>query len=387
MLDEQEKTGLIGDSRGMASILITMVTMIVVTLIVLGFATISRREQGNTLDKQLSTQAFYAAESAVNDARKVIDAAVAASQPIPGKTSCNTNSDGAGYTPNFPIPAPGTSGVVLDSTNNVSYTCLLVDPTPSALTQDGVGDNAWVVPVNSTSPFDTIKIQWAPSPAVTSGNPVSDCTDTLDTFDAASGSSNDYSCGYGVLRMDLVPTSGPLTGGQTGSLMTSQMTAFFQPLSVAGTGTLAYAPANIGKANVRDAVCSLGSYNICTATITGLSGTSYTLKINSLYKNSNVTVTALSGGSPIATNGQVLVDATGNANGVLRRIQVRLPTSSISGVIPRYAIQSNDSICKRFYVTPSYYANAGDVINPQSNPASKNYNAMCDNALPAVGAP
>ena len=43
--------------RGMASIIITMITMVIITLIVLGFATLSRREQRQSLDRQLSTQA------------------------------------------------------------------------------------------------------------------------------------------------------------------------------------------------------------------------------------------------------------------------------------------------------------------------------------------
>jgi hypothetical protein len=179
-----------------------------------------------------------------------------------------------------------------------------------------------------------------------------------------------------------------LTGGTAASsMLNSQLTGLFQPLSTSGSGILTYTPPNIGKANVIHAKCDIGSYNVCTAKITALSGTNWALKINSLYKHSNVTVTAFSGGTPVSTDGQVLVDATGNANGVLRRIQVRLPTNSSNGIVPRYAIQSNGSLCKRFFVTPNYYSNAGDVINSQTNPTSPDYNAMCDNGLPAGGTP
>ncbi len=383
-----QQTKVRGDNRGMASILITLVTMIVVTLIVLGFATISRREQGNTLDRQLSTQAFYAAESAVNDARKVVNAAVQNAQAIPGKTSCNSNSDGAGYSPNYPVPS-GTSGVVLDSAHNVSYTCLLVDPTPSTLEQDGVGDNSWVVPVTSSSAFDTIQIQWTPDPAAGAGSPAADCPTNLGDFNPASGGDG-WTCGYGVLRADLVPTSGALTAA---GLASNQLTGFFEPMSTSGGGSLPYDAAHRGQANIVQASCDVGSYGTCTATITGLSGTSYTLHINSLYKTSDVTVTAMSGGSPVSTNGQVMVDATGDANGVLRRIQVRLPVSDFNGQIPRFAIQSNSAICKRYLVsngTPAgtgYYSNAGDVIPPQAPSGDPNYNAMCDNSLGPSGTP
>jgi Tfp pilus assembly protein PilX len=53
---------------GMVAIMVTMILMIVISLIVVGFAQISRRNQRQALDRQLSTQAFYAAETGVNDA-------------------------------------------------------------------------------------------------------------------------------------------------------------------------------------------------------------------------------------------------------------------------------------------------------------------------------
>jgi Tfp pilus assembly protein PilX len=374
---------LLGNQEGMASILITMITMIVVTLIVLGFATISRREQGNTLNQQLSTQAFYAAESAVNDARQVINSAISNGLAVPGKTSCNTNTDGAGYTPNYPVPTGTQNGVPLDTAHSVSYTCLLVDPSPSSLVKDGVGDDSWVVPVNSTSSFDTIQIQWKPDPAVGSGKPSADCPASSGKFYPSSGG-GDWACGYGLLRVDTVPTSGALSEG---GLSGSQLTGFFEPERASGSGNLSYGGGHVGKANIVVAKCDVGFYGTCTANITGLSGKSYTLRLVSLYKTSDITITPMSGGSPVSTDSQVLVDATGNANGVLRRIQVHIPVTDYSGTIPGFAIQSNSAVCKRFFATPSYYANAGDVPNPESNKASPNYNPMCDNSYPTSGSP
>lgn len=383
---KQRDFGLASDSRGMASILITLVTMIVVTLIVLGFAQIARREQGNTLDNQLSTQAFYAAETAVNDARNVIDNAVQDDATVPAKTQCNQDPTGT-----YPIPDPGDSGVILNSTtnDNVSYTCLLVNPTPSTMEKDGVEDNSWVVPVSQgdpMQPFDTVEIQWAPDPAVTSGSPGADCPATLDTLGQATGANpaKTYNCKFGILRFDLVPTDGSLTGGSgAGSLLSEQLTAFVQPLNTsAGPNTSIPYAASVGQANVVKAICT-ASYNHCTAYITGLSAASYTLRINSLYSTSDVTVQALHGGTSgnaVPLNGQVLVDATGDADGVLRRIQVRFSAYGNTGLEPRYALQSNSAICKRFFVTPTYYAN-GDNLSYQSNTADPNYNAMCDPSI------
>lgn len=349
------------DQRGMASILITMITMIVVSLIVIGFATISRREQGQTLDHQLSTQAFYAAESGVEDARNVIAAAVQSGLAVPGKTSCSTNTDGSGYTPNYPT---GNS-TVLDASHNVSYSCLLVNPDPSTLMYDGVTSNSIVVPLSASQVIDKIIVTWSPTTAP-SGSPTSDCpSSTTNSFSIASK----WKCGYGLLRMDLVPTGGGLTKA---GLSSSELSAYVEPLGTANSGNISYA-GNTGTPVVTAADCTLGSYGQCSATIVGLaSGTNFTLRLLSLYQASNIQVSAYHGGTLLSVPGaQAVVDVTGNANGVLRRIQVNIPLNNYSGTVPDFAIESNAALCKRFLVTPGYFSVPNDIVNPDTN------NPMC----------
>jgi Tfp pilus assembly protein PilX len=58
--------------QGLVSIVVTMIFLIVLSLIVVGFAQVARREQRESLDRQLSSQAFYAAESGINIAKSAI---------------------------------------------------------------------------------------------------------------------------------------------------------------------------------------------------------------------------------------------------------------------------------------------------------------------------
>lgn len=66
-------------------------------------------------------------------------------------------------------------------------------------------------------------------------------------------------------------------------------------------------------------------------------------------------------------NGQVLIDVTGKAQDVLRRIQVRM---SVKGGSARtnyagfsdYAIQSADSVCKLYEVSPTVNINRASSI-------------------------
>src|SRR5690349_5561347 len=90
---------------GMASIVITMVTMVVISLIVIGFATISRREQRQSLDQLLSSQAFYAAESGIEDATAIIKSTLASGSTPTNKSDCTTN-DPSGT--NYPTGAQTT---------------------------------------------------------------------------------------------------------------------------------------------------------------------------------------------------------------------------------------------------------------------------------------
>src|SRR5260370_15103164 len=99
---------------GIVSIMVTMITMIVISLIVLGFADIARNEQRNSLDDQLSTQAYYAAESGVNDARAVMEAMVAAGNPVLSKNICPDD-------PNYNLTT------IIDALHNVSYPFVIID--------------------------------------------------------------------------------------------------------------------------------------------------------------------------------------------------------------------------------------------------------------------
>lgn len=339
------------DQKGMAAIIVTMVTMVVISLIVLGFATISRREQGQTLDQQLSTQAFYAAETGVEDAKSVITAAIQDGKPVPSKTDCDTNTT-SGYTPNYPIGA----GTVLDSTHSVSYSCLLVDPTPTSLEYNGVGTDNVIVPITSSSVITRFVITWKPT-NVPTGSPSTCPSSTSNSFSLQSK----WNCGYGLLRMDLVPTEGALSRA---SLSSNTLTAFFEPTRNSASGNISYS-GNTGRPNIVAANCTIGSYSECSATIVGLAGQrNFSLRLNSLYQPSDVTIVPFNSSTQLGVSGaQAMIDVTGKAQDVLRRIQVRVPVGA-SGETAGFALQTNGALCKRFKVTPNYLSIPGDIVNP-----------------------
>jgi len=330
----------------------TMVLMIVISLIVLGFAQISRRNQKESLDRQLSTQAFYAAETGVNDARELIQNALAsgtAPADVADKTGCTDSGAGGFY---------GSLNPVIDAAANVKYSCLLVDPTPDVLRYSDVGTTSIIVPVSSASgeAFSRIKIDWQTKNMPT--NPNNGCPVSLPAS-AGNGvftpTGVSWTCGHAILRFDLVPTSGSLT---VDGLRSNAMTTFGVPYRTGGTTSLPYAAST---ANVNNAIGTRCDVNGCSLTINSLSQNSYYLRIRALYRNVALQVEgANAGGSQLELKGaQAVIDSTGRAQDVLRRIQVNVPLGATSqNQLSDYAIQSTDAICKRFSVMNGFFDTA-----------------------------
>ncbi len=353
---------------GMVAIMVTLILMIVISLIVLGFAQISRRNQREILDRQLSTQAFYAAETAVNDAAELIKTAINSGSPIAEKPDCASNGGG------FYILNP-----VLDASSSVQYTCLTVDATPNALVYSNIGTHSKVVPLIAASgTITSVTLNWQPSGWTAkdaSDTPTRDCPSSVSNsmFTTAVG----WGCGYGILRFDLVPTAGLLS---MANLQRDAITSFVIPLKPGASGATANPisyptpPTPAGGVNSRLAV--ICSDQTCSLTINGLGQTQYYLRVSSIYKDVSLQITAKdAAGTTLSLQGaQALIDATGKAQDVLRRIQVRIPlTPSSTNLLSDYAIQSTEAICKRFTVMDGLYDNSADdavpaVIGSTSNP-------------------
>jgi hypothetical protein len=335
--------------QGMVAIVTTMVLMLVISLIVLGFAQITRRNQRESIDRQLSTQAFYAAESGVNDARRLIKQAVENGQPVQDKASCGGTGVAGFYASLDPV---------VDATHDVKYSCLLVDSAPKELRFSDVGTTSTIVPMISQSGenFSTIKLDWQSK--ITAGSPTTGCPiTTTNIFTPVAG----WGCGYGVLRFDLVPTNGnSLT---IDSLQASTMTVFAVPLRTGGVASVAFA-AGTNASNRTGVACTNTE---CSLTITGLSTNSYHMRVSSLYKGAALQVSGATatGGQIRISGSQAVIDATGKAQDVLRRIQVNVPYRNTSeNQLSDYAIESQGAFCKRYSIMNGFISIDGtDVVS------------------------
>lgn len=350
MLMSNKEYKLRKSQEGFASLVIAIVIVLVLSLMTVGFAQLMQREQRSALDKQLSSQAYYAAESGINDAAKAINAGFATA-----KTTC------------APLPVTATGlGVDFLKNNTISgatassYSCLLIDPAPFYLeygSVDTAGSKVLTLtgidPNNPTqyAVIDSINIGWQDSSAAQT-NFVPGSSHTFTT--AANWS---YT---GIVRIGLTP----LSSGNINrtALNNNTMNAFLFPKGsnspIPTHQFNDYSSIN-NNGGILDGNCSTTraptskTPRYCNVKISNLGQVNYLLSLRSIYSKSRVTITAYdSSDNPLRIkNSQTLVDSTGKAQDVLRRVQVRIPSHN-GYVHPDYDLQTTGNICKQLKLTP-----------------------------------
>ena len=341
------------DEKGLVSILVTMIMIIVITLIVIGFTQVTNRNNREALDKQLSAQAFYAAESGVNQAITKINSASNL-----GNLDTQTECAGSGSMDYGTLP-------VLSTSPDVQVTCLFVNPVNENIVTSADVSSSSVVPIdaydqNGSSPrnLNELSFTWT-SPDTVPASPAAACNS-----DFAGGFPKDLSannCAYAVLRVDIMQYQSP-SSIKLATTAADQTESFYlvpsnssgtdvKPGSFVGGGTKAYIS--------RSAICTQSS---CTATIDLSSANPgnkrYFARISSLYKSAPTVV--IDGVDQTNSNayfkGIFKIDATGKAQDVLRRVQVRYNPYQVGGS-PFSALQTTGAennpgagICKRITV-------------------------------------
>lgn len=318
--------------RGIVSFMVTLIMMLVISLIVIGFSQTARRTAREALDTQLSSQAFYAAESGVN----MVAAKIKAGGTPETKDNCNNT---------------GTYAITekLDG-DNVKVTCVMVDPIPSDIKVGASQTESTIIPIKTIGSVNlsSLTFRWTPPQDVAAG--VSGCS-TAGTFPAT----RNGNCTFALLRVDLLKTPG--TVNNFAALADNTLTFYLQPInSTAGGSTLvsSFNPTPLTPSLNRGRIVGAGCNAECSATITLIGtaiGPDYYVRLSTLYADTEtVTITGASNGVPVKFSGiQAVIDSTGKAQDVLRRVQVRYPIGITHGE-PPYAVQSSSTICKKFTV-------------------------------------
>ncbi|MEX2014474.1 MAG: pilus assembly PilX N-terminal domain-containing protein [Candidatus Saccharimonadales bacterium] len=330
------------NQSGIASMVIVILIMTLLTLVVLAMTQNANREQRQALDRQLSSQAFYAAESGVSDAKDFV------ANPPPGvlpglqKKECEGVS---GAEPGNQFPEKESQ---VGEFENTKYTCVLYDRTPDTLRYSSIDVGAsTIVPIedaNASLDISSLTINWTKEDG---GTVFSGCPGA--GTDLPRQLAND--CEAGLLRIELVD---PSSTNRT-QLINNTFLVYAKPTSSAGTSS-PYASAS-GSVTRQGSVVSGGcnASGGCSLTIDAINKEKLYLNIRSLYKSNQVTVTGTnsSGGQIKFRDAQMEVDSTGQAGDILRRVQEMIDLSGLnSGFIPGFVLQTSSDVCKQLEVRP-----------------------------------
>ena len=348
------KTRLHQNEKGFAALVIAMTLVIILSLLTIGFAQIIRNESRQALNRQLSSQAYYAAESGVNDAIRAIKAGY-----TERKTTCGPI-----------IGATGAQKYLADNivnsgaTTDTKWTCLLIDSAPASIDYgsiDTVTPTVFTVTAvdaaNVGVPVTSITVAWQ------------DANSSVKTFRPASGVTNSSFpkasswSAPGVLRLAVTP----FTAIDRTALVQNTFTTFLYPNSggVGSPGTVSYSNNQTQSGPIVNGNCNIGNAatytRYCVATInfapTVPAGTQFLFNLRSVYSNTNAHITA-NGGTAHLVGAQELIDSTGQSQDVLKRIQVRVPTNAPQ-LYPGFGLDSIQGICKTLSVYPGSATGCG----------------------------
>lgn len=367
----------VNKESGLVSILTVIMFMIFISILVVGFIKIMTDEQRQTTDNDLSASALAAAQSGVEDAKRIILFCQTGNATFGSKTSgrCKQFLESKKNPQPCDVLKGSTRGLfnamdidydmgtnearVGDPSFEQYYTCLNVESAPMNVEKTLTEGTSEIIPLNVSGAFDRISINWKSDTSPFGGVNASLGSDFTPQGSWRDGSGNSRPP---VIRAQLIPYTPPF---DLNAVQQNSRAFFLVPannlteaeFSLAADGRGASGEPRPGSIPIKYTACSPGpsGYN-CNIEITGFAAapTKYYLRLSMLYGSSTkVLVSPFNGPvkTPVAfDNVQYIIDVTGRTSDVYRRIQSRVSPAS-SAVFPEYAIDTGGLLCKDIVVS------------------------------------
>lgn len=381
----QQRLGVRSES-GVVSILTVIFFMIFVSILTIGFIKIVNDDQIQATDSDLSASALTAAQSGVEDGKRLLlfcrtqattpqlrtacDNALSGTQcdSVTGQASLMTALD-------IDLDANGDGIVSANPEYLQRYTCMNIQTVTDSIegiqVEKGTSE---IIPLLPASPtFNEITFSWHAT-ATDRDGPVNAANLRTGQLLPAE---NQWNGAPAAVGLQLVAYR--KTGIDLSTFQQDTRSLFLLPGRDAAPSLQTI---NLNAFDVRDADpnsatemrpqlarCTSGTTSeyACTMTLRDLPYNpavyNYYLRVSSLYAPTYIKVGLSLNGNPIQIDGiQPMIDVTGRANDVFRRVQTRVQFDS-SVFLPQFALETGD-ICKNMFVTDSSITSS-DLCNPQ----------------------
>jgi hypothetical protein len=323
---------------GLVSLIVVSILAVVMGLVAIGFSKLMDRELRQSLDQELSTQAYYSALAGLDDARAYLAA---------GGTGFNTCNG-------WQNTALGPQYFMTDLSggNLAKYTCVTIDTNPDNLSYPINRDQSVTFAVSKPNLGD-MYFGWQRN-----SNP--GFFQALEALGRLPQESSAPANAAGLLEVSLYPVPQGFAGSADTNATLNSLARTYYMYPNNGTGTPGstpyssngnFVPGNCKNPNNNPLTGSAGGM-MCNTKITGLNGgvNTYYVKLTARYAPIVVNIQATnSGGNSSQTLGgvQAIVDVTGQGTDVLQRIRARVALGN-QYQTPNFGLQSMVAICKGF---------------------------------------
>lgn len=371
---------------GAVSLFIVIFTMLLVTIITLSFIRIMLSDQRQATAADLSQSAYDSAQAGVEDAKRAIlyyqaqcaisDADCDAALLLMNSSECNKALSKVVDTTDNKEVLVQQSDADNAGALQQAYTCVKI----AMQTDDYIGelkqDESKIVPLAGVdTSFDTVHLEWFDENDIQNANTAIDVPDW--TAKTPLISQTDWLSvpnRPSLVRAQLMQFGGSFAlsdfdGGSAGPGSNAN-TLFLYPSTIPVGGVSTNFTGDIRKSlkapNLVHCESNLNNRYACSADLVlpepigGGTRTAF-LRLTGLYKTTtNYRITLKKAGTAVQFNGvQPMIDSTGRANDLFRRIQSRVEVSDTSFPYPDAAVDTTDDFCKDFLVTNL----ASDYVN------------------------
>lgn len=366
---------------GLVSILTVIFFIIFISILIVGFIKITSDEARQATDNDLSANALAAAQSGVEDAKRIISYCIDPASTTDGHgAACNTilnSASNASPCDVFSGNAGGMNGlrnklgIKRDASNSKIvvgaaderfqqyYTCMTIQKNTGDILFDVSAGRSQVAPLTLTAgDLTSLSVEWF-AKGVFAARP--NISFALPTYNLWKHPSTPAGIKMpDVLRLQFIPYTTPvdLDASETGS-----RTVFLVPVArPAGTAAVVITGADgrqltpqgqprVGAAPVAFANCDVVSGYYCNIDLSGfMPGNRYYVRATLLYGSIATVRLVPNAGTATFDGVSPRVDVTGSANDVYRRIVSRVMFQVPLTPYPEYALESETDICKRLVV-------------------------------------
>ena len=313
------------NQEGAASLLFTLVMIIIISLLAIGFSVITTNDQKATLDKSVSLQAEYAAQSGINSVVSgIINHNSAVSQS--STSTCETGDV---------IP-------IFTKSNNTRITCLKWSYSPQSLVYTSTNSSSTIInPLDSNgnpTSISEVDITWGPSDSTAK------TTYTSFTNSSLSG---------------VVSDNFPILKIVTANFDMSNLTTTYV-VPVSGTSS----PVALGAPgiNIITVGCGTSPTVTCTAKLNNLQWTANSLcpstncgllttsSFDGSQLSINISGIQSTGGAAVKfSNSQVQIDSTAQNGNTVKRLVAGYTIGGASAWSPTLtAVTGSTALCKNF---------------------------------------